>query len=96
MTAIEYRLYYDGLGKVVTYTTEKMDGNYIIVTPQQFAEARHDVCVVNGKLVNPNKNTTIFRLVKNSGVGVQTSKYDINIITDQDGVFWNLEQHDIT
>jgi len=36
----EFRLYYDEKGKVVTYTCEKLEGNYIVIDKHVFAQAR--------------------------------------------------------
>ncbi len=92
---IEFRLYYDETGKVKTYTSEKLPGNYIVITREQYAEARNDVLVVDGKIKYTSKNTHIFRYVKNMEAGIKTSKYDINIITERNYVFWNYEQCEI-
>ena len=43
----EFRLYYDDKGYVITYTCEKLEGNYIVIDALAFAEARPDVRVVN-------------------------------------------------
>lgn len=91
---IVYRLYYDGSGNVITYTTEELTGNYIVVTHKQYVEARSDVTIVDGKIVE-NKRRIIFeKYVKNLDSGIKTSKYDINIITDIDSVYWKHEQYD--
>ncbi len=97
---IEMRLYYDTEGNVVTYTCENLPGNYIVVTPQQFAEARPDVRVVGGKIVYTHKLSHVRKLVKNPGQGVRTSKYDVNVIVDadenHDHVYWKQELYEIT
>lgn len=91
---VEYRLYYDSTGKVVTYTTEKLPGNWILVTQGEFAEARNDAIVVNGKLTTPHNTVVLYKLAKNLSSGTSTSKYDINVLADVDNVYWNLEKND--
>ena len=90
---IEYRVYYDSTGKVITYTTEDIPGDYIIVTAEQYAEARSDALVFNGKLVLPHKVKVVSKLIRNLDRGVSTSKYDINVITDIDSTKWELIQN---
>lgn len=92
---VEYRLYYDDTGRVVTYTCEDLPGNYIVVSRQQYAEARSDVLVRDGKLISTSRITQVYRMVKNTSGGVKASKYDINILTDTDYVFWKYEHHEI-
>lgn len=86
----QYRAYYDANGKVVTYTVEELEGNWIPVDAAQFAEARVDAVVVDGKLVTPHKVKMVSKLVRNVNGDYTSSKYDINIITDVDTVKWGL------
>jgi hypothetical protein len=94
MVELEYRLYYDDAGRVITYTTEKLEGNYIVITREQYSECRMDVVVVEGKIVRTERNRAVYVLEKNTG-GVKTSKYDINIIiNDGDGNYWKLTTYE--
>lgn len=90
MHSIIYRAYYTESGAVTTYTTEDIPGNWIEVTAAQFAEARCDAYVYDGKLISPNKTKIVAKLVRNIEGTHETSKYDINIITDVDAVKWGL------
>lgn len=92
----EFRLYYDSEGRAITYTCEHLAGSYIVVTHQQYSEARNDVVVKNGKITYTNKVSQFSKMIKNSSEGTKTSKYDINILTDVDFVFWKYEQYEIT
>lgn len=93
LPAIEYRLYYDSNGRVITYTCERLAGDYIVITREQYAEARSDVTVVNGA-IKPNRNNSVtFKLEKNISRGIKTSKYDISVlVTDEDTEFNYWEQ----
>ncbi len=91
---LEYRLYYDDFGKVITYTTEKLPGNYIVITKEQYVQARHDVLVKNNELIKTTNKIIVGKLVKNKSAGVKTSKYDINILTDVDYIYWKLDSHE--
>lgn len=93
---MDYRLYYDDDGRVVAYTvgTDVRSEKYISITPEQFSESRMDVLVLDGKIVRTERNTVSFVLQKNTE-GFKTSKYDINIPTEEpDGNFWKITTHD--
>lgn len=95
-----YKLYYDAEGRVVTYTTQPQAGNYIEITREQFAEARPDVLVVDGRIVTTHTVTVANKLVEVQNMpALAASSWDINIIVDtaQDGDFklWRLKSHDL-
>ena len=86
----EFRLYYDDKGYVITYTCEKLEGNYIVVDPSTFAEARPDVRVVDGKIVKASSGAVISRLYPGTE-GVMCEPEDISIITETSGQYWKLK-----
>jgi len=86
----EFRLYYDEKGSVITYTCEKLEGDYILIDATTFAEARPDVRVVDGKLVRAGIGAVISRLYPNTE-GTLCEAEDISIITEVHGVYWKLE-----
>ena len=87
----EFRLYYDERGSVVTYTCEKLEGDYIIIDALTFAEARPDVRVVDGRLVKGDTGAVISRLYADKQ-GVLCEVEDISVITtDIDGKYWKLK-----
>lgn len=95
---LEFKLYYDVNGKVITYTTENLPNqNFIIITKEQFAEARPDVLVIDEKLIYQNSKRQVCKL-EISDSGTKTSKYDINILTDDDEnfVYWKIVVNDVT
>jgi hypothetical protein len=47
---VEFRLYYDENGKVLFYTCEKPEGNYVIIDNTTFAARRYDIRVVDGRI----------------------------------------------
>ena len=61
----EFRLYYDDKGKVVTYTCEKLEGNYLLIDAQTYAEGRPDVRVLDGKIIRISANAVVSKLVPN-------------------------------
>lgn len=86
----EFRLYYDDKGQVVTYTCEKLEGNYIVIDALMFAEARPDVRVVAGKVVRAGSGAVISRLYPDK-TGVLCEAEDVSIITETDGQYWKLK-----
>lgn len=88
---LEYRVYYDDNGKIITYTTDKLEGKYIVIDRQTYALADHTMIVVNNKLISTKKNKMSTKF-KKSDKGIKCSKYDINIIVDNDDEYnsWEL------
>jgi hypothetical protein len=86
----EFRLYYDARGNIVTYTCEKLEGDYIVIDAHVFAQARPDVRVVDGKLVRDGTGAVISRLYPNTS-GVLCEAEDVSIITEADGQYWKLK-----
>jgi hypothetical protein len=76
-----FKLYYDDTGKVITYTTEDLPGDFIVITPAQYAESRSDVQVKNGQIIYTHIQTKVFKLEKNKH-GRKCSKYDVSIVDD--------------
>ena len=83
--AIEYRVYYDSLGKIITFTNEKLEGDYLIITPEQYQECRHDAIVIDNQLIYTHTKRHVTKLAKNIIDGTKCSKYDVSvIINDED------------
>lgn len=95
----EFRLYYDDRGQVITYSCEKMEGNYIIVDAQTFAEGRPDVRVVDGKLVRTSSHAVVSKLVPSKTEGVTCAAEDVSIIVTSKQKIktqkWNLETYEL-
>jgi hypothetical protein len=80
---VEFRLYYDDNGDCICYTCEDLEGNYLVIDSQTFAEGRHDVKVIDGKLVKPSSRINIVKLVV-ADEGVTCAEDDISIIVDKE------------
>ena len=89
----EFRLYYDELGNIICYSGDKFEGNYIVVDAQTFAEGRHDLRVIDGKVIKNSSHATIVRLTP-SNTGTLCAVEDLSVIvTDKDEVekqYWKL------
>lgn len=80
---VKYKLYYDDNGRVVCYTCDDFEGNYIEIDSQTFAEARPDVRVVDGKIVRTGMYSTVSILEETTN-GTRCALQDINIIVPSD------------
>lgn len=94
---VEFRLYYNADGNVICYTCEQLEGDYIIVDAQTYAEARQDVQVVDGKVTRIVPKVMISKL-KPSSTGTITLKEDISIVCEEESdntQKWNLVSHEL-
>lgn len=90
----EFRLYYDDRGNVLTYTCEKLEGEYIVIDAMTFAEARPDVRVVDGRLIRAETGVVVSKLSKDTS-GILCEVEDVSIITETDGQYWKLKTYSL-
>lgn len=94
----ELRVYYDELGKIVTYTCEKLEGSYLIIDKLTYAQNRYDLRVIDGKLSSINPKSIISKL-KPSDSGIRCATQDISIVVDDAYVgsttYWKLKTHEL-
>lgn len=90
---VEYRLYYDDIGSVVCYTTQALEGNYIVIDKLAYATARHDVRVVDNKLIRLTTGSHILKLIPSES-GTPCNKDNILVIDDIDPIHWDLRVYD--
>lgn len=79
----EFRLYYDEKGKVICYTCEKLEGNYIIIDSITFAQARPDIRVIDGKITTVVSNAVVSKLMP-CDYGQTCAKHDISLIVGKE------------
>ena len=89
----EFRLYYDDTGKVLFYSCEKNEGNFIVIDAATYAECRHDITVQAGKIVKHNTIAMISKLVQSSN-GIACYKDDISIISSENATIWNIKNNE--
>lgn len=98
---VQYRVYYDSEGKITTYTTEDTPGQYIVITKEQYQQARHDAVVKDGRLVYTHIKNDVVKLVRdrNNATGFRVSKYDASVVADNDDLdihYYTTKVYDIT
>ena len=94
----EFRLYYDGKGKVVCYSGDKsLEGNYIVIDAMTFAEARPDVRVIDGKVSRLKAEAVVHKLMPNDTEGIACSNEDISIIVNpiEPHIKWKLKTYEL-
>jgi hypothetical protein len=95
----EFRLYYDEAGKVICYTTEKLEGNYIVIDNRIYAESRPDVRVVDGKISKVNPNMIVSKLMPDNDDGVLCASEDLSIIVKScdkvESTKWKLNVYEL-
>lgn len=94
----EFRLYYEkDSGKVLFYTCDKPEGDFVIIDKITYAAARHDIRVVNGKISKVQSNLIVTKLVPNKNEGQLCEAEDISIITtdEKNGIRWKLKTYEL-
>ena len=94
----ELRVYYDDDGKIITYTCEKLEGKYLVVDKLTFAQSRHDLRVIDGKLSSVNPKAIISKLKPNT-IGIECATQDISVIVDESyngpTTYWKLNTYEL-
>lgn len=93
----EFRLYYDDKGHVVTYTCEKLEGNYIVIDALTFAQARPDVRVVNGKISTVQPAMVITKLTPSETEGTSCAVEDLSVLVNDasESQKWKLSIYEL-
>lgn len=94
----EFRLYYDEKGNVITYTCEKIEGNYIVIDAFTFAQARPDVRVIDGKISTVQPAMIVTKLMPDVN-GIMCAEEDISIVVQSNHAGkiqkWNLNIYEL-
>jgi hypothetical protein len=97
----EFRLYYDDKGKVVGYVGDKSSHasseKYIIVDAQTFAEARHDIKIIDGKISTATADAVVYKLMPGD-VGISCHSENVSIVVDEsfiDQTKWKLTIYEL-
>ncbi len=94
----EFRLYYDDNGSVICYTCDKLEGQFIVVSPEVFAQGRPDIKVINGK-IQEKITGLVLSVLEESTTGTRTSSEDVFIIVNEDytgpSKHWELKHYEL-
>jgi hypothetical protein len=87
----EYRLYYNKTtGEPLQYTTNVLQGDFVNITKQEYAESRYDVVVVKEKLVKINSIDQWTKLVPSKD-GISTREDNVMIVDHTATMKWKLK-----
>lgn len=87
----ECRLYYNKeTGKPIEYSMETPEGDYIIVTKEQYAEGRHDVIIRNNKIMPITEIKYIRKLVP-SNTGMPCAPSNVLIVDKTSDSKWCIK-----
>lgn len=92
---IEFRLYYDNDGNPLFYTTEKLEGNFVIIDNETYSRGDYqNIKVKDGKILQKNPLDSA-KLVKHDSEGFCCNTKDISIIDEtNNGQRWKLKTHE--
>ena len=79
----DFRLYYNDDGSIICYSCENLEGNYVLIDAQTYAECRQDVTIVDGKIETVKPLVLVQKLVE-SKQGTRCAIDDINIVVSDD------------
>lgn len=95
----EFRLYYDDKGKVLFYSCEKPEGNYIVIDATTYAAGRPDLRVIDGKISTAIPSLVVSKLMPNNDEGVECAEEDISIVVDsthkEKTIKWKLNTYEL-
>jgi hypothetical protein len=93
----EFRLYYDEAGKVICYTCEKLEGNYIVIDATTYAQARPDIRIIDGKISTVSNHCIVSKLMPSVTDGISCEEEDISIVSmAQKGITkWKLKTYEL-
>ena len=89
----QYRLYYNKeTGIPLQYSTEDREGDYILITKQQYAESRYDSIVLNGKLTTIAEAVRWRKLVPgDDGIGCAVD--NVMIVDRNSSAKWKIKTY---
>lgn len=92
---VEFRLYYDDAGKVVSYSCCDVQGyDYIVIDSQTYAESNPFVKVIDGKICKDSDFMVVSTMVMSDN-GVSCEPDDICVLTMNDNsINWKVETNE--
>lgn len=91
---LEYRLYYDDLGFPLFYSTEKVDGNYIVVDKETYLNSPKHIRIIDGKI--KVVKTVFGKKLAPSDQGRACDPSDVCVLVDesQPNIRWTIKHEE--
>ena len=88
-----YKLYYNKeTGNTIQYTTDELEGDYIEITKQQYAESRYDSLVIDGVLTSVTEVESWTKIVlDNEGVACRDN--NAMIVDSNSNIRWKVKTY---
>jgi hypothetical protein len=94
MNLPEFRLYYDENGKVLFYTCDRPEGNYLVIDADTYFQSRFDIKIIDGKITKLYDKMLIAKLTP-SDLGTSCYFDDVSIIyNDEKSKKWSLKTNE--
>lgn len=94
MNLPEFRLYYDDFGKVLFYTCDKVEGNFLIIDSNIYFQSRFDIKIVDNEIVSIYDKKIINKLQPDE-FGTSCYKDDVSIIYNGlDSKKWSVKTNE--
>jgi hypothetical protein len=90
---VYFRLYYDAQGDPICYSQEDLPGNYIDVSPLDFAISSRNVRVVNGQLVKIQPAQKIMKLIP-AATGTPCHALDVTVVVQSQAQHWKRKTYE--
>ncbi len=88
-----YKLYYNkDTGTPIEYTTEALEGSYVVVTKQQYTEGRHDVVIKDNDIFKLDSIQYIRKLIPDQK-GIACDSTNVLILDPTSNKKWNVKTH---
>lgn len=90
---VEFRLYYDDQGNVLSYSMEDVPGQYLVVDRGVFEACRFDIKIKHGKIIKINQPAS-WKLVPATEGAYACHADNINIVVNSDSQnkkYWKVE-----
>jgi len=95
LVEVEFRLYYNKYGYPLFYTTEKVDGDYVIVDRETYTRGDYqNIKVDNGRILQRSPTDSL-KLVPHDSEGTCCNANDITLIGEsKNGQYWKIKTHE--
>jgi len=89
---LEFRLYYDAEGKPITYASEDLPGDYLVVDQNFYAQGRYDIRIIDGEIVFLNEFEYYNKVVPSKS-GTACHPDNALLIEPKSTVFWSTKTY---